>query len=316
MSRDFYAILGVPRDADSQALKKAYRQLALRWHPDKNPNNVEEAQAKFQEISEAYETLNDPEKRAIYDRYGEAGLQRGGGGSAGHSFAHAEDIFRAFFGGGGMSFGFGFPGDDEDFGPFGFPFGPGGFTSFTRVPSGPRPLPPLSINVSCTLEQLFSGAEKSILHTRNRNGTSEETRLKIVVPPGTLDGTEFRCPGEGDIRPGYLPQDVILVAKQVPHGRFERIRDDLRIKLRISLKEAICGVERSVAGIDGQSVPIKTTTIIKPGAQMTVPGAGMVRQRAGGTGDLRVSFEVVFPDRLEPDVKECLEVVLPDLEVS
>lgn len=128
MGKDFYGILGVPRNADANALKKAYRKLAMKWHPDKNPDNQAEAQAKFQEISEAYDVLNDPKKREIYDKYGEEGLKVGGnpngftggaggqggagfsgfGNGQGYSFSNeqAEELFRKFFGNmGGFSFG-------------------------------------------------------------------------------------------------------------------------------------------------------------------------------------------------------------------
>jgi DnaJ-class molecular chaperone len=139
MGKDFYKVLGVNRNADDQELKKAYRKLAFQWHPDKNPGRVEEAQAKFQEISEAYDVLSDAKKREIYDKYGEEGLKVGGdpsansffGGSGGgpsgaqfYNFSQgdAENLFKQFFGnlggGRGGSFSFGF-GDDENAGGFG-----------------------------------------------------------------------------------------------------------------------------------------------------------------------------------------------------
>ena len=101
MGRDFYAILGIPRDADQQTIKKAYRREAMKWHPDKNPDNVEEAQKKFQDISDAYQTLSDPDKRSAYDRFGEEGLS-GSGGDGGFShmsggFVNPEELFRTFF---------------------------------------------------------------------------------------------------------------------------------------------------------------------------------------------------------------------------
>ena len=121
MDRDFYSILGIPRDADQTTIKKAYRAAAMKWHPDKNPGNVEEAQKKFQDISDAFQCLSDPEKKAIYDRYGEEGMTRGGGGGrSSATFINPEEIFRRFF---GQSFGmrsggfrtsfFGSPFDDD-----------------------------------------------------------------------------------------------------------------------------------------------------------------------------------------------------------
>ena len=109
--RDFYKILDVSRDASDAELKKAYRKLAMKWHPDKNPGSKQaQAEKKFKEVSEAYEVLTDPKKKEIYDRYGEDGLQDGfggGGNGGGHGFSqqHAHDIFKEFFGGGGGGMG-------------------------------------------------------------------------------------------------------------------------------------------------------------------------------------------------------------------
>ena len=102
MGRDFYAILEIPRDATQDQIRQAYKKAALKWHPDKNPDNVEEAQKKFQDISEAFQTLKDPEKRAIYDKYGEEGLRAGGGGggfgnTGGMRFMDPNDLFEQIF---------------------------------------------------------------------------------------------------------------------------------------------------------------------------------------------------------------------------
>jgi DnaJ-class molecular chaperone len=124
MGKDFYQVLGVTKNADAKELKKAYRKLALKWHPDKNQDNVEEAQAKFQEISEAYDILSDPKKKEIYDQYGEEGLKSGGnfGQSSpeGYQFyqfsqTDAENLFRKFFEGFGNDSHFSFGSDNFQF---------------------------------------------------------------------------------------------------------------------------------------------------------------------------------------------------------
>jgi DnaJ-class molecular chaperone len=316
--RDFYAILGVPRDADSNTIKKAYRTLAMRWHPDKNPGNQEEAQSKFQEIAEAYEVLSDPEKRSIFDRYGEQGLRPGGGSDASRfQFRHAEDIFRAFFGGSG--FGFGSPFEEMESGDgftshFSFGGMPGfGFRSGPRGPPRPQQMQPAIVGIACSLEQLFTGTTKDMRYHRMRNGTQDEVTLQVVIPAGAASGDEFKFPTEGDLQPGFLPQDVVFIVKERTHSRFTRAKDDLLVNLRVSLKESLCGLNRSLTGIDGKEIPVVVDKIFKPGEEIVIGGEGMTKKN-GGRGDLRVKLDVVYPVRFEDELKEMLQALLPDLE--
>jgi len=179
MGKDYYKILGVSRDADDKELKKAYRQLAMKWHPDKNPDNKEEANRRFQEIGEAYEVLSDEEKRKVYDQFGEDGLKQGApdGSFQGFKFeqADASRIFEQFFGGespfefftgmrsGGMGGGSRFGGSFSSRGGMPAGFGPG-FESFSTGPGGfggaagfggPRPSSPVMTEVEVSLEDLF-----------------------------------------------------------------------------------------------------------------------------------------------------------------
>jgi DnaJ-class molecular chaperone len=324
--RDFYAILGIPRDADANTIKKAYRALAMRWHPDKNPNNQAEAQAKFQEISEAYEILSNPEKRSLYDRFGEAGINpsaSGGGGPGGaYTFHRADDIFRSFFGGspfggsafGGSPFASFFGGDDDEFGQsFSFQGGRVFVSSGGPRRRPPTAPPPATISVSCPLEQLFTGTAKDLRYTRVRNGKQEEVMLHVDIPAGTTNATQFPFPGEGDIQPGALPQDVVFVVKELSHPRFTRVKDDLVIVMRVSLKESLCGVNRYISGIDHREIPVVVTKLFKPGTEIVIKGEGMTKV-GGGRGDLRVQFDVVYPDDVDGEVQAMIESILPDLD--
>jgi DnaJ-class molecular chaperone len=329
MGRDFYAILGVPRDADAATLKKAYRALAMKWHPDKNPGNQDEAQVKFQEIGEAYETLSNPEKRAVFDRYGEEGLRPSGGlsgASAHYTFARAEDLFRSFFsgfpgfdgfpssmffGGGGFDHGFGEGVHVIHMGPDG-PFGPFA-SSHPRGPPRRRQLEPREIKVSCPLEQLFAGASKDLRVQRLVDGTQNEVMLHVDIDAGAANGARYVFPGQGDAPPGCEPQDIVFVVNELSHPRFVRHGADLVATMRIALKESLCGVDRALTGIDGAEIPIVCNRIVKPHTEIRLPGQGMTRER-GGRGTLTVRFEIVWPDDLEDEMKEVIGACLPDLD--
>jgi DnaJ-class molecular chaperone len=322
MGRDFYSILGVARDADAATLKRAYRALAMKWHPDKNPGNQEEAQVRFQEIAEAYETLSNPEKRAVFDRYGEEGLRPGGGASGSYSFTRAEDLFRQFFRGFGGShfsafFGNGF--DDGFDGDFGngvhvVHMRPGGvFTSFRHGPSPPRQLEPREIKVSCPLEQLFRGTSKDLRVPRVLDGVQDEIVLHVDIEAGAANGARYTFPRQGNAPPGCLPQDIIFVVNELRHPRFVRRDDDLVATVRIALRECLCGVNRALVGIDGAQIPIVYNRVVKPSTEIVMPGLGMTR-RTGGRGTLTVKFDIVWPDEIEDEMKEVIGACLPELD--
>lgn len=191
--KDYYAILEVPKDADENQLKKAYRELSRTWHPDKNLNNKEEAETRFKEISEAYDVLHNPEKRRIYDQFGEEGLRNGGGGPP-------EDLFQSFFGGMG-----GFPG---------FPFGGGMFGGggHARGPPQKRPRGPhKKVQLPITVEDMMLGCVKNVTMDRR-------SFCHTCSGSGCRDGSKEtscgRCNGKGNVvrvvqvGPGMITQQV------------------------------------------------------------------------------------------------------------
>ena len=409
MGKDFYSILGVNRNADEKELKKAYRKLAMKWHPDKNPDNQQEAQAKFQEISEAYDVLSDPEKRKIYDQFGEEGLKVGGnpndfrqqaGPSGGpraqyYTFnqADAEELFKHIFGNG-----FGFSMDDDDDLGFGSMFGNqrrgGNGPSFTRFSSGgngprfqqftsggdprfqqfntggdprfqqfnmggdprfqqftsgggdPRfqgqphhtghsfqqqgdpfanirvtreppkqkkkaTLPPLVIEVPCTLEQLYTGTTKKLKVTRTVNGQQQEKIIQLDIKPGWKEGTKLTYDGEGDVKPGYKPQDLVFVIKEKKHDYFKREKDDLVYEDVISLRQALTGVTINTRGVDGRMLTLTVNDVIQPGTERRLAGEGMPK-KGGGRGDLIFRFKISFPTYLNQEQKNAMNRYLPN----
>ena len=331
MGKNYYDILGVSKNADQNELKRAYRKLAMKWHPDKNKDNVAEAQAKFQEISEAYDVLSDPEKRKVYDQFGEEGLKGGGTGGfpGGYSFyaGNAEEIFRNLFGGGspfGDIFG-GMGGMGGGPGGFTFNFGGPGMGGMGGMPgmgsmggmggrrrSDPIKPEPLTIEVPLTLEQLYNGCTKRMKITRNVYGRDEDKILQLDIRPGWKEGTKITFEGEGQQTQGYLPQDVIFVIKEKPHDLYTRDKDNLITNEVISLKQALCGFTINRKGIDGENVRLEVKDVVQPGADRRVPGKGMVNSKTGQRGDLIFHFNIAFPSGLTSQQKETLKHTLPD----
>jgi DnaJ-class molecular chaperone len=165
--------------------------------------------------------------------------------------------------------------------------------------------------VSCSLEQLFRGASKDLPIRRVRRGWKEDVTLHIDIAPGARAGTKYRFPQEGDMRRGCEPEEIVFVLSQLTHPRFVRDGDDLATTMGISLKESLCGVDRTVVGIDGNDVPVVDCRVLKPGTALVVAGQGMPC-RAGGRGALRVKFDVEWPDELDEETKAVLESCLPD----
>jgi molecular chaperone DnaJ len=342
-NRDYYEILGVTRDSDEDEIKRAYRKLALKHHPDRNPGD-KAAEERFKEAAEAYEVLRDGEKRRIYDLYGHEGL-RGTGFSG---FSGFEDIFSAF--------------SDifEDF------FGFGGRRSRrTRAARGHD----LRYDLELTLEEAHSGKEEEIFfekwatcntcsgtgmtpgsepgicaHCHGRgeivhsqgffqirttcstcNGTGQvivdpcgkckgkgrirtERKVLIRIPPGVDTGTQLRIKGEGESgENGGPPGDLFVVIHVREHDFFVRDGDDLKCQITVSFVQAAlgAGVSIPVLGNDDETITIREGT--QPGEIIRLKGKGMPSLRRGrGNGDLFVQVMVQIPTRLSQRQRELL----------
>lgn len=342
----YYELLGVDKDASTNEIKKAFRKAAVLHHPDKGGD-----EEKFKEINKAYEVLSDPEKREIYNQYGEEGLENGGGGHPGGM----ADIFDMF--GGGM----------------------GG----RRGPKGPRRGEDVSFETKVTLEQLYGGHNKSLKLTRkvlcpscdgkggdasmiqecrecdghgvriqirqigpgmvqqmqstcskcngegkilperakckNCKGNKVVKQKEVIdlhISPGMMNGEKIKFQNKADEAPNTVPGDIVVVLTEEPHPYFTRKNNDLILEKKISLVEALCGFEFSIKHLDGRVLRIKSenSAIVKPGDIKVIESEGMpIHRNPHIKGNLYIKFTVVFPETrdLSDNAKSALRNILP-----
>lgn len=348
MGKDFYRILGINKGASDDEIKKAYRKLALKYHPDKN--KTPQAEERFKEIAEAYEVLSDKKKRDIFDQYGEEGLKGGIPGSTGEQggsnftyqfhgdpratfaqFFGSADPFGAFFAGGDPSRLFEsqniFMGGDDDIyaqmqGNAGG-MGPGGAfrsQSFNAQPNRKRQAqdPPIEHDLFVTLEEVDKGCVKKMKISRMSMASGqprkEEKVLNITVKPGWKAGTKITFQREGDQTPGKIPADIIFIIRDKPHALFRREGSDLKYTANISLKQALVGTTIKVPTLQGEQITLNTHgEIIRPATTKRIPAKGLpYPKEPNRRGDLLVNFDIRFPASLDPNTKELLNDLLPN----
>jgi len=316
---EFYERLEIPPDSDADAIKKAYRKMAIKYHPDKNPDNSAAAE-KFKEVGEAYEVLSDPEKKETYDKYGKEALKEGGG------FRDASDIFAQFFGGGGFG---------------GFPFGGGR--------QAPKKGDDIVHELQVSLEDLYKGKTTKLAVTRNKlcpkcdgsgmkagaasaqcrvcNGRGiriimrqlgpgmiqqmqaqcdecggkgetakeedkckackgkkvekEKKILNVHIDPGMRHGQKIVFANEADELPGLEAGDIIFVIVEKKHNDFARKGNDLFMEMTIPLVEALTGFSTTIKHLDDRILVVKSDKgdIIKPGDVRVIPNEGMPQHK-------------------------------------
>ncbi|XP_060523614.1 dnaJ homolog subfamily A member 1 [Cylas formicarius] len=347
----FYDILGVKPGCSQEDLKKAYRKLALKYHPDKNPNEGE----KFKQISQAYEVLSDPEKKAIYDKGGEQALKEGG---LGRDFSSPMDIFDMFFGGSGF----------------------GGGRSRRRERKGKDVVHQLTVS----LEELYKGALRKLALQKNVvcdkcegrggkkgavekcptcGGTGMQVQVQQLAPgmlqhiqtvcsdcrgqgdrinpkdrckqcqgkkvirdrkilevhidKGMVDGQKIVFNGEGDQEPELEPGDIIIVLDEKEHPVYKRNGSDLILRLDIQLVEALCGFQKVIRTLDDRDLVITQLPgeVVKHGDVKCIQNEGMPRYKNPfEKGRLIVQFWVQFPKAIPPELVPQLENCLPPRE--
>jgi DnaJ homolog subfamily B member 4 len=313
---NYYEVLEVPKGAKSDEIKKAYRKLAMKYHPDKNPDSIEEASKRFQEIGEAYDVLSDPSKRAIYDQYGIEGLRDGdidinGERSSAYAYKNnAYEIFEKFFG------------TSNPFATFGFTEA----TPFASKLNKPEPVKPNPVvyPLECTLTELYSGATKKLSITRKRIGQNGEQYddskvIAIKVKPGWKSGTKVTFPNEGDEVKGWLPQDVVFVIAEkedIKTKDFQRDGNNLVYTYKISLSDALTECSLQIPTLDSRIISIAAPEVISPDYEKTVVGEGMPLSKDPSVkGDLVIKFHILFPKYLNGTKRLKLREILANEEL-
>lgn len=301
MAEDFYAVLGVPRTADADAIKKAYRKLARDLHPDKNPGN-KEAETRFKAVNRAYETLHDAKKRSLYDEFGEEALREGFDAEKARAYkawqSQGGNGFRHGFGGGGgrrvnLEDLFGDAGGAQHF------EGQDLHEIFGRR-RGPIKGHDLEQEITVDFETAVRGTQ---LQLRNPN-TNESVTVR--VPPGADEGSRVRISGQGGASPnGGPPGDLVLVIHVRPHALFRREGDDLHIEVPIRVSEAVKGGKVKVPTFDGP-VSVKVPPGTQSGTTLRVRGKGVTR-KGRPTGDLYVRFMVHVPAIDSPELHRLID---------
>lgn len=297
--KDYYKILGVEKKAAETDIKKAYRKLAQKYHPDKNPNN-KSAQEKFKEINEAYEVLGDSQKRQKYDQLGSSyqQWQQHGGGQGGFDWSRYT---RPGAGGTRVEYGdlndlFGGSGGDfSDF--FQTIFGGGGTEFGTRTQTRSKRGSDLEQPISITLEEAYNGAKRLI--------QKDGRKIEANIPPGVNSGSRVRLRGEGQSGSGgAVAGNLYLLIEIAPHPAFERQGDDLYVDVPVELYTMLLGGEVRVPTLKGKDVILTIPPETANGKQFRLSGQGMPRMdNLSQKGDLYARVKVVLPQKLSDQQK-------------
>ena len=337
--RDYYEVLGISKNASEAEIKKAYRKLALQYHPDKNPDDAK-AEEKFKEAAEAYEILSDANKKARYDQFGHAGMNGGGG-----------------FGGGGMNM-------DDIFSQFGDVFG-GGFGGGRGRSGGQRTIKGsnLRVKMKLTLEEIAEGVKKKIKVNKlvnaegvtsksctTCNGQGRVTRMaqtflgnmqtqttcptcqgagkmidykpadadanglkrqeeviEIDIPAGVEEGMQLSVTGKGNAGPfNGIPGDLIVVIEEIQHDTLRREGDNIHFDAYINFADAVLGESIEIPTISGKA-KIKVEPGTQSGKMLRLKGKGLPQLQGYGTGDLFVHINIWTPTKISKEEKELLE---------
>ena len=305
--RDPYAVLGVARDASADEIKKAYRKLAQKYHPDRNADD-EVAEERFKSVSAAYAVLSDDERRAAYDEFGEIALD------ANFDAEKARQASQAFGGGFGGFEGFQRADFGDQMGGFGSIFEDlfGGAGHARRGPPRPVKGRDLEAELELEFEAAALGTERRISVARPlADGGIGSESLTVRIPPGVDDGGRIRLAGKGGESPnGGPPGDLFCRVRVRPHRHFTRDGRNLQLDVPVSMIEAINGAEIEIPTLDG-TVHLRVPASADGGSKLRLRGKGIPAGAGKATGDLIVTLRIKTPKKLEDEERAQLDALLP-----
>ena len=298
---DYYKTLGVARNATADEIKKAFRKLARKHHPDTGGD-----EAKFKELNEAYEVLSDDKKRKLYDQYGTANENQIPHGWGGGGNVNVEDIFGGAGGGFGswadilesIRHGEGAFGTDWDFNDMSG-FGGG------RQPR-PRKGQDMNVTLNVTFDEAFKGAEKRV--TVRVPGRGESETLTVKIPAGAVDGGRLRFKGKGGPgENGGAAGDLLITTKIDPHPYYTRKGADVLMDVPVSVAEAALGASVVVPAPDGTKVRVRVPKGTQDDTVLSVRGKGAPKVKGDDSGDLKITVKVVVPKEMNEGQKKAME---------
>ncbi|MCL2760329.1 MAG: J domain-containing protein [Desulfuromonadales bacterium] len=292
-SQDYYKVLGLKKGASSDEIKKAYRKLAVKYHPDKNPGD-KAAEDRFKEINEAYAVLSDPKKKEEYDQFGSTGFHQKYSQEDIFRGFNANDIFREFNLGGG-----------EDIFSRIFGMGGGGFHQQAGGYQMQRKGQDYDMELAISLREAFSGGDKRVSFTRD--GKRED--LSVKIPAGIDSGGRLRLAGKGGPGVGGGPDgDIFLTVKVLPDAVFKREGDSIVVKEAVKFSQVCLGSSLDVTTLDGKK-RIKVPPGIQSGTKIRLKGLGFPHMGSSVRGDFYVQIEVKVPEKVTAKQQEVLEAL-------
>jgi DnaJ homolog subfamily B member 4 len=275
MGKDYYKILGINKTSNSDAIKKAYRKMALKYHPDKC--KTKNSENKFKEISEAYAVLSDEEKRKNYDIFGSDSNNYNFKNNFNFGNTEAQDIFSQVFG--------------------------SSFTTTTRTTYKKDVIH----KIVCTLEELFIGSVRKMkikkkIQDISGKITNVSKIINIDIKAGWKEGTKIRFNGEGDELLGMPPQNIVFIILEKTHPEFVRNGNDLIHTITITLTEALCGFSRNLESIDGKKININIDEVVNNNSMHLASKYGMPN-RYGSRGNMIIKYKIEYPKELSEKQK-------------